>query len=362
MSDIRPRLILHVGAYKTATSTLQSLFSLFEDEIADRFGIQYAKTLRRTNSGSIIIGHPRVDSLAHHMISHLLRRDDDAGRAELVRQVRATGQAFFATDCRSLLVSSELLSFCSHADKALLLEHMDAFDVHVVYAVRNPVDYVESMNNQALKSGERRRADTELPRMHFLQNIQDWAGLVGPERLHVLPFSSAYFKAFCAQFLAVFDDPAFTAFAQTEMPRTNASISAEGARIRAMFNAHLPRPRAMDRRQRHAVTRIVSAIDARLERRTPLVTLDTEDRRAILAANRADMDEICDRFLPRDLWHMFTVPERGLIATRTRLDDVLFTAKDLSRIADGLMRARALFAETPEPELELELEPEPELE
>ena len=41
VSDAKPRLVLHVGAYKTATSTLQSLFSLHEQEIAAVYGIHY---------------------------------------------------------------------------------------------------------------------------------------------------------------------------------------------------------------------------------------------------------------------------------------------------------------------------------
>ena len=344
VSDAKPRLVLHVGAFKTATSTLQSLFSLHEQEIAAAYGIHYPKAFRRVNMGSIIADHPRTDSYAHHMIAHLLRRSE---RRELARQFRDMAEAFRASGCRSLLLSTELLSFCPRDDKAFILDHLAGFDVRVVYAVRNPVDYIESMNNQTLKSGERLqrpRERAEAPRtIPFLESIEDWIALVGAQNTFVLPFASAWFEPFCRRFLAVFEDPALTAFAIARMPRTNSSISAEGARLRTMFNRYLPRPRHMDRKQRHIVTRLIVELDAGLKRRTPLVTVDSAERQTILEANRAGIDAICARFLPPETWDLVKEPERGLVASRSSPDDMAFSTRDVERIAACLMRARALF-------------------
>ena len=168
------------------------------------------------------------------------------------------------------------------------------------------MDYVESMNNQTLKSGERLQRPREraaAPRtIPFLESIEDWIALVGAQNLSVLPFASAWFEPFCRRFLAVFEDPAFTAFAVARMPRTNSSISAEGARLRTMFNRYLPRPRHMDRKQRHIVTRLIVELDAGLKRRTPLVTLDSAERQTILEANRADdQRDLRPLPAPRDL-------------------------------------------------------------
>ena len=344
VSDAKPRLVLHVGAYKTATSTLQSLFSLHEQEIAAVYGIHYPRTFRRVNMGSIIAGHPRTDFYAHHMIAHLLRRSE---RRELARQFRDMAEGFRASGCRGLVLSTELLSFCPRADKAFILEHLAGFDVRVVYAVRNPVDYVELMNNQTLKAGERLQRPREraaAPRtIPFLESIEDWIALVGAQNMAVLPFASGYFEPFCRRFLAAFEDPAFTAFAMARMPRTNSSISAEGARLRTLFNRFLPRPRHMDRKQRHIVTRLIVELDAGLERRTPLVTLDSAEQQTILEANRADINAICGRFLPPEAWDLVRQPERGLAASRSSPDDMAFSARDVDRIAACLLRARALF-------------------
>lgn len=348
----RPRLILHVGAYKTATSTLQSLFSLHEDDIAGRFGIHYPHAFRRVNSGVTIAGHPKVDSFAHHTIAHHVCRWSDvaAGRATATAMFGELAADFRASDCRSAFISTELLSFCNREQKEFILGQLGGFDVEVVYAVRNPVDYVESMNNQALKSGDRLRvSNAKEPHVHrlpFLENIEDWVALVGREKVHVLSFSSAYFEPFCRRFLEVFGDAAFSEYAMERMPRTNSSISAEGARVRLMFNRHLPRPKDMAPRKRHMVTRIVGEIAAELSRNTPLVTLDTAERRRILENHRGEIDAICDRFLPRELWHTLMTPERGVIASRTRVEDVaLFSGKDLDHIVAGLLQSRRLFAD-----------------
>jgi hypothetical protein len=325
-------IILHVGAYKTATSAIQSLFTLHDQEIASRFGVLYPKAFRRLNSGVLISDAPRTDSYGHHMLAHMLRNershatrpeDVDAALAELREEiVRAERPQAFVT--------TELLSFCPRRFKKRILDALPGFEWRVIYTVRNPVDFVESMNNQLAKSGQ------EIPpaegEVGFLHNIADWIELVGEERVRVPVFSSEAFRGFLDDFFAVFQDPALAAYARENLPRTNTSVSAEAAEIRLAFDRHLPAPANMSVRVRHMVTRALAELDERLERRTRLVTLDPEARRGVAERNKAQINEICRRFVEPSLWPLLL--GSGDEGEPSPPGPMSFSAADLGAVVD----------------------------
>lgn len=327
------KIILHVGAYKTATSTIQSLFTLHDEEIAARFGILYPKTFRRVNSGVSIEGMPQTDSVGHHLVAHYLHNlRSGVVTAETVDAAfRSLWEEIAASDCGAVFLASELLCFHSKPDKQFIIDRLPDFDVEVMYAVRNPVDFIESRNNQRLKSGLP-LLETRRP-VGFLKNIRDWERILGPGKVNVLPFATRAVTPFLRLMLATFSGPDFLAFAEARMPRTNSSISAEGVRLRRVFDCLIPAPETMSLRARHLVTRMVVDLDASLARRTTLVTLGTAERAAVQALNASQMQAICERYIDPVYQPALLEPEKGLQAERNDGgDEITLSESDMENV------------------------------
>lgn len=330
---MKQSIILHVGAYKTATSTIQSLFTLHSAEIAKTFGILYPKTFRRVNSGVTIESHPKTDSFGHHLLAHHLRNT----RAGLMPQTeheaffRTLRQEIEDTACRTVFLSTELLTFCNAQDKAFVAAQLGGFDLRILYAIRNPVDFRESINNQRLKSGlPVKPANNPIG---FLRNITEWETVVGLENVNVLPFASRHFDVFLQLFLAAFTDDEFSNYARRWVPRTNSSVSTEGARLRMLFDRFIPPPHDMTPRVRHAVNRMLAELDASLDHRTALVTLDSAVRRAVQDLNLPQIRTLCERFIPPAHWPILLEPEKGLLTERNDLTtDTRFSVEDIEKI------------------------------
>lgn len=131
-----PKLILHIGMYKTGTTSIQEFLCAREAELA-RAGVLYPKACRHMR-GMPIPGHHAVAAAVA-----ALGNSSDGGRlwqSPDMAQLRAEAEACAP---QALLLSAE--DFCSPENPALLGSAFAADEVLVLMSVRNQADFVNAM-------------------------------------------------------------------------------------------------------------------------------------------------------------------------------------------------------------------------
>ncbi|MCX7288626.1 MAG: hypothetical protein NTW20_14010 [Rhodobacterales bacterium] len=153
----KPRLILHIGTHKTATSTLQALMAKERPALL-KAGICYPRT-----------DHPDyLDQHKHIALAEALFHDDAAFRLEWAR-VRAE---FDASGAHTLVLSAEGLSSPGKSqDNSLgrLRAAADGFDVLAVCLLRRQDSFVESLWNQRAKNGRINKHITDFVQLPAVQ-------------------------------------------------------------------------------------------------------------------------------------------------------------------------------------------------
>lgn len=153
----RPRLILHIGTHKTATSTLQVLMAAERMNLRQA-GVCYPRT-----------DHPDfIDQHKHIALAEALFHDDAAFRLEWAR-VRAE---FDASGAHTLVLSAEGLSGPAKSqDNSLdrLRVVADGFDVLAVCLLRRQDSFVESLWNQRCKNGRTNKHITDFVQLPAVQ-------------------------------------------------------------------------------------------------------------------------------------------------------------------------------------------------
>ena len=131
-----PKLILHIGMYKTGTTSIQQFLCTHEAEL-ERARILYPKACRHMK-GTPIWGHHAVAAAVA-----ALGKSDDGSRlwqSPDMAQLRAEA---LACSPQALLLSAE--DFCSLENPALLAAAIAAEEVLVLMCVRNQADFVNAM-------------------------------------------------------------------------------------------------------------------------------------------------------------------------------------------------------------------------
>ncbi len=293
-----PSLYLHCGAYKTGTSSIQGFFSIHREELVGKFGLLYPLTARRTNSGIILPGQAKDACYGHHQLAHFGYKELGTSKSqsrELRDLLESVKQEFAKSGAHSLFISTELLTSLGGRVRRIILTEFAGFRIQVIYCVRQPGDYIESMNNQILRGGATALySNGPLP---FLRNLDAWADAIGRENVRVLTFSPKRFSAYAREFFDIPGIEGLADFAVPRLPRLNSSTSLEGITVRSFLGRHLPHRSTLSPKKRHHFDLLIGEIDEALSRRTPLVTLSQEDRRKIDEANDAAMQEIVARYL-----------------------------------------------------------------
>jgi hypothetical protein len=136
---MKPRLILHIGTHKTATSTLQALMAGERKQLRSE-GILYPRTDQP----------PQRNRRKHAFFARLLRDGDSAFEAmlaDLRSEVAASG-------CDRVLMSAEGLSGPSQRpNPAALAALAQAFDITTVCFFRRQDSFAESLWNHNCKIG-----------------------------------------------------------------------------------------------------------------------------------------------------------------------------------------------------------------
>ena len=166
----RPRLILHIGTHKTATSTLQALMAKERGNLLQA-GVCYPRT-----------DHPgHVDQNKHSALATALLQDDAGFHTEWAR-VRAE---FDGSKAHTLVLSAEGLSGPTKSrtdplDRLRLAAQ--GFDVLAVCLLRRQDSFVESLWNQRCKNGRTQKhitAFVQLPavqrHMAYKDMLDRWA-------------------------------------------------------------------------------------------------------------------------------------------------------------------------------------------
>lgn len=153
----RPRLILHIGTHKTATSTLQALMAE-ERKNLRKVGVCYPRT-----------DHPDfIDQHKHIALAEALFHDDAAFRLEWAR----VQNEFDASGAHTLVLSAEGLSGPAKSqDSSLdrLRVVAEGFDVLVVCLLRRQDSFVESLWNQRSKNGRTNKHITDFVQLPAVQ-------------------------------------------------------------------------------------------------------------------------------------------------------------------------------------------------
>lgn len=144
------RIVIHIGMPKTGTSFIQEALSVNDDHL--RFlGIEYPKTGR-------VYG-------AHHSWIKVLAENNGVYAASPIEieDVNAAIASFRSGTCDTLIISSEGL-FSSVGPTSFLANLSSEFEVFAVAFLRHPIDYLNSILNQAQK----------------MRIYEEWSHMLGP--------------------------------------------------------------------------------------------------------------------------------------------------------------------------------------
>lgn len=162
---MKPTLILHIGTFKTASSTLQSLLTMQRDQLITK-GYLYADTSRP----------PNPQKRAHGSLVRALISGGDAFDNEhrfIVDEFRSSGAS-------TLILSEE--AFSNLRDGYSLMERFaDDFDINVICYLRRQDYFVESLWNQFCREGRCKqgihafiRRPRIRKRLDYLSLLQFW--------------------------------------------------------------------------------------------------------------------------------------------------------------------------------------------
>lgn len=165
-------LYLHAGTNKTGTTSLQQTLAASRPFLAQN-GYDY----------------PRLDEgpeFNHHGLIYALKRSTDA----FARTVAGFGAG--AAE-RRLVLSSEVVQNLNLREKKEFVAGIirPGEDVRVVVYLRHPVDWAASAAQQAIKMRSRTYDEVcrEPPIYPFRAQLEQWAGVVGRERMVVREFA-----------------------------------------------------------------------------------------------------------------------------------------------------------------------------
>lgn len=195
-----PRILIHVGCMKTATSTIQTILCEHEDLLFNRHGVLYPSSSRRINRGST-----NPFSQAHHLLVHSIRKKNqkednkDQNEKTLAERLTELRAEIEARQPRIVVISSELFEDVDVAGKREFVKRLGYPDVGVIMAVRRPDEYVDALFSQLAKNWQT-FPDPPRKAVRFRQNIDQWDSVIGPERLQVVYFSKAHVAAYFEDF------------------------------------------------------------------------------------------------------------------------------------------------------------------
>lgn len=232
----KPTLHIHIGAHKTATTTIQRTF-WDNSELLAKHGVHYPKTNRY--------------HYAQHRLAFALKGQRDPQRGDFPQLENEVAELRLAATRASLLhifISSEAFFVNSKDNLRRLRGALDFADVRIIAFVRRQDSYLLSLYNQNAKAignsfTSPLKKHVEKPRgisreISFLLWMENWVSVFGPQAVQLYRYED--------------DNPLHAILdhlklPETLMPHTNfANPSAPAAVIEAVrFSKRLRLPRSM---------------------------------------------------------------------------------------------------------------------
>ena len=126
---------MHIGTHKTGSTSLQYFFNKNRHALLDQ-KILYPQT-----------GLPLIPNLyGHHDLVFNLRSNDPKIWSDLVQEINAS-------DCESVIISSEEMDTLTTKQIELIKSRLIGFNVKIIIYLREQVDYFESLYWELVKSG-----------------------------------------------------------------------------------------------------------------------------------------------------------------------------------------------------------------
>ncbi|MEB3421090.1 hypothetical protein ACFSDD_23630 [Salipiger marinus] len=283
------QVVLHAGTYKTATSTIQTLMFRNRDSIARRYGLLYPKTGTRRNTGSA-----NSHSVAHHLFYHAVRDDKTRTSKQQVGILRdRLAEEIAAQDAKRIVLCSELFASSSRAAKKAFLEMLGGAKLSVVYSVRRPDDYVESMANQAYKNFRTPKIDVD-GSFGMLRNVAEWDELLGHRSVQVLTFSKSDYPGYLRRVFEVLgvdpEDPLIDHDLHDNPAMTLTGFLMRRTLLRRLGALGVE----VDRSLRHRLNVELDKLETTLPKSPKALFLSPVDRENVMAANREQMETLTD--------------------------------------------------------------------
>tara|TARA_R100000935_G_scaffold58322_1_gene94890 strand:- start:3053 stop:4042 length:990 start_codon:yes stop_codon:yes gene_type:complete len=128
------KLILHVGLWKTGTTTIQSYLSRAYPQLKSD-GVLYPKTSRLQPDGSL--------DTAHHRLSGLLREAEGFMTQPIAAILGEINKEIHQSRCDTVMLSSE--TFFGLQRPEILRQYFAADEVQIIATFRNQPDFLSSM-------------------------------------------------------------------------------------------------------------------------------------------------------------------------------------------------------------------------
>lgn len=173
-----PKLFLHVGLPKTATTSIQEFLLRNRDKLIAR-GVLYPK------AGLQMIAHHPLGNIFSHSPADWIQLADPAALASALRdEISETG-------CDTVIMSTESLAYVpKHAE---LKEYFRDFDTDIVFYLRRQDEWLESAYQENLKTGRTNLGRDAymtalLPKLDFHELLIRWSAVFGKEHMRVAVF------------------------------------------------------------------------------------------------------------------------------------------------------------------------------
>lgn len=296
-------IVIHSGAFKTATSAVQTLLFTQASRLLREQRVLIPKSLSRPLQGVDDEG-ARSHNRLGHLVRAFRRGESDAEKAlrenlgKLVREIEEH-------EVDRVIVSTEMLTRIDSLSAQVIAEMLSDFDLRVVYSVRRVDDYLESYARQQLKfkdTFERLDPEDETP----FSGLLAWAETLGEQAVTVLVYGHPNRES------AVTDTLQAMGVREPEQlvgdnPVRNPSLDANGLMVRRALSRLCTATgrNPADPDVREAIIRMSYAFSGVSGHRRPLNVYSRSERLEVFDATRRAHEEIARRFLDGAQAHAF---------------------------------------------------------
>ncbi len=295
MAEKRQQLVIHSGAYKTATSAVQMILNRNAEILSREHGLLVPKTFSRP-----LQGVHEENARSHNQLGHAVnkfRRGEEGAKEQLQQGLAKLAEEMRTSGLPRAVISTEMLTGIDAASATLIQEAMKDFALRVVYSVRRVDEYVESLARQRLKFKNVLRKNNVSGGTPF-SGLLSWADVLGDGSIDVLVYGyPSRDEAVFNTLLAIgVEDPAHLV---RDNPVLNPSLQADGVLLRRALTrfATAIGHDVVKEGLREDIVKRAYGLESRLEHLKPLPIYDKAERLALFDATLPSHEEIARRFL-----------------------------------------------------------------